>query len=313
MREPITYSDSQLAEKLADLSSLLDVRQPAVSLEGADHTGKVLEVADAAYYLITGKSLRDERVNISLLTRAEYLAWIDEDFDEEFATKDVSEYDTILAHRERTKRDASGLKTRRFGKVAIVVDAGRPVPDVINSLAHELGHMRQDFLNPAQTEADNFFHLEAIQEAEAQQFERAFWLTLEEYTGLRILEYPDYESFRDFIDEQMDFWTRNANQDEHYLGALLQWLVVLDDPALGDLRQELAESGRLGASSALRVYGYLVDLSPAFVAPYVQARLNALDVLSAYVRATAVGRLVLGLHPDSEGPADLKIPGLLMP
>ena len=311
--EPITYSDSQLGLMLADLPSFLDIRQPALNAEGVDHTGKVVEVVDAGYYLMTGKSLQDERLEISLLTRAQYLAWIDEHFEEKFAVKDVSEYPSTLARREEFKNEARGFKTRRFGKVVIVVDAERPVDAVINSLAHEVGHMRQDFLNPAQTESEDFYYLAGIQEAEAQQFERAFWLTLEEYMGLRFLQYPDYENFRRLIDARMDFWEQNAALDEHWLGALLQWLVVLDDPALVELKEELTASGRLGAISALSLYGYLVDLSPDIVVPYVEARLNSLDALSARVRAMAIGRLVPGLRPDDEGTSALRIPGLLMP
>ena len=309
--EPVAYTEAELQDVLAGLPALLDDREPALSPGGTDRTEAVMRVADAGYYMMTGRSIKDERVDIFLLTHSEYLAWIDDDFAESFAIHEESEYASILARREGFKSRALGFKTRRFGKVAVVVDAERGMAEVINSLAHELGHMRQDFLNPAQSEADDLYALSGIQEAGAQQFQRAFWLALEEFTGLRLLEYPDFEAFHRIVDDRLDEFVSAAAEDEHSLGFLLQWLAVLDHPELADMRQELTGSGRLGAASALRLYGYLVEITPEAAQTYVVARLAAFETQFGVVAELGKSRLVADL--DREGVPALRIPGLLMP
>jgi len=311
--EPVTYTEIELRQKLDGLQELLDIREPAVSSGDRNYKEEVLRVADAGYYLLTGKSLWDERVNVFLLSRSDYLAWIDEDYKEEFALSEESEYASILARREQLKAKAYGFKTRRFGKVAVVVDAERPVADAIDSLAHELGHMRQDFLNPSQTEAERFYYLDAVQEAGAYQFQRAFWLRLEEYTGLELLSYPDHEAFHSRINDQLDFWLRNAEQDEHWLGVLLLWLAALGDPDIADLKAEVTSKGALDADSALRLYEYIVAMTPTSVQAYVNARVEELGRTFEDIDDFCKGRLIPGLGPDKEGVSDLRVPGLLLP
>ncbi|MCH7745792.1 MAG: hypothetical protein IIC84_06950, partial [Chloroflexi bacterium] len=287
---PIAYSDEDLKLMLADLKPLLDIQEPALSID-FDHSDAILNVAEAGYYLMTGTSLKDERVDISLLNRSGYLTWVDGDFEETFAISDELEFALLLANRERIRTQALGFKTRRFGKVAVVVDAERRVADVIDSLAHELGHMRQDFLNPGQTEAEQLHFLNAIQEAQAQQFQRAFWLALEEFSGLSLLAYPDYAGFHTVIDHRLDSWVRDAQRNEHSLGYLLQWLAVLDDPELIGLRDELAANGELSAASALELYDYFVSLSPESIQAYVAGRVRVLSSRLSTIGAISKSRL----------------------
>ena len=311
---PITYTDQDLRRMLADLQTMIETREPVLSDGGKDHTREVLEVADAVYYLLTGTSLWHERVDIYLLTDGDYLDWIDSHYGERMALSEGTEYADLLAERERTKLTAAGLTVSRFGKTAVVVNAGRNLADVMGTLAHELGHMRQGFLNPTQNDGDYASHYrKAIQEAQAQQFERAFWLRLEKFTGLSLLEYQNYQGFLDLIDQQLGQWYEKATQDEHSLGYLLQWLAVLDDPALAELRQMLTNEGQLSATSALELYDYLVALTAESIQAYVAARLQALDAYVEPIRAIAQSRLVSDLHPDGEGSPDLRVVGLLVP
>lgn len=312
---PIVYSEEALRQKLEDIESLLDIREPAVGPQGPVYAQKVLDIADAGYYLLTGKSIRDERATILLLSHQDYLAWIDAKTDEELAVSQPSEYDAIVARREAIKSNTLGFTTHRFGKVAVIVDAQRGVADVISTLAHELGHMRQRFLNPEQSDGvvSSSHALNGIQEAQAQQFERAFWLKLEEFTGLDLLAFPDYEIFQVLIDERFNRWQQDYTREEHSFGYLLQWLVVLSDPKLEDLKAELLDRGQLGVESSLRLYNYLVEYPPSAADSYVRDRLQSLGVYLERMRELARGRLVPGLHPDKEGLPDLRIPALLMP
>jgi hypothetical protein len=309
---PISYTDAELNEKLTDLRTLLDTREVVVGPGGDSYSAQVLDIAEAGYFLMTGTSLLDERVQIWLLTRDDYLAWIDDSFDEKLAKSDGSNYESLLAEREKIKRTALGFKTRRFGKAAVVVDAQRSVAETINSLAHELGHMRQDFLAPSQADAEGI-HISGIREAQAQQFERAFWLTLENFTGSSLLAYPDIEDFRSLVERGFQRWVGDAAGDEHALGYLLLWLAVLDDPRLDHLRSELLSAGSLDAASSLELYDYFLGLDPDTAQQYVTARLDTLDALTPIIMFVVQARLVPALDPDLEGRPALREPGLLTP
>jgi len=219
-----------------------------------------------------------------------------------------------LDQREKLKATAGGLMVPRFGKHAVVVDAERSLADVIGSLVHELGHVRQVFLNPTQGQgSSDSYYRKAVQEAGAQQFERAFWLKLEEFTDLTILAYPEYQGFKDMIESNMDLWSVYLNEDEHFLGYLLQWLAVLDDPNLVDLKNELTAQSQLGAEASLDLYIYLVRMAPESIEAYVTSRIHALDTYWEAIKELARGRLVSSLHPDSEGSRSLREAGLLAP
>ena len=311
---PVEYAASQLLEMLGGLNARIDDKTPVVSAESDSLSVDVLKVADAGYFLLTGTSILDERVEIILATRAGYFDWIDEHFGAKFAVSHAADYGAVLAARERIKADALGFKTRRQGRVAVIVDAERPFADVLDSLVHELGHMRQDFLNPAQSETgESSFAMNAIQEASAQQFERAFWLALEDFTGLSLLAYPDLPGFRAYIDRRLDEWLEKINSDEHALGHLLQWLAVFDDPQLSHLRAELSGGEGLTAASALELYNYLVDLPPETATAYLNVRLSALPTHQEAIATESRERLVPGLHPDLEASPALRVSGLLSP
>ena len=111
---------------------------------------------------------------------------------------------------ERLKEYAVGITSRERGRVTVIIDGERPIPTVIDTLAHEVGHLRQDLVNPDQHESalyDPF--LLALLEGQAQQFQRAFWLNIEEFTGEKLLEYPDVEVFREWIAQRAFNWFRD--------------------------------------------------------------------------------------------------------
>ena len=309
----VTYTVAQLTTLLSGLQTLLDTREPLRQEGGRDHSEAALRVVDAGYYLIMGRSLLDEKVDILLLPRDEYLAWIDDSYRERFAVNDEAQYERLLRGRERDKSISVAKKERRFGKIVIVVDADRQVADVLNSLVHEIGHMLQDMHNPAQTEAGDSLELSAVREAQAQQFERAFWLVVEEFTGKRYLRYPDYAGFETFIDTRLASLVQEMPDSEHSLGRLLQWLAVLDDPNLARLKAELFTTGRLSASASLALFDYLVRMPPEAALEYVAARFESLRDNLAAIAGLAKSRLEAGLPSGAEGSADLREPALLAP
>ena len=312
---PIVYSEDDLRLKLSDLESLLEIREPAISPEdGLDYSREVLEVVDAGYYLLTGQSLHDERLEILFFNRAQFNNWIDGYFAERFALSPESEYPRLFEQRERIKATAVGITVPRFGRTTVAIDAERGLADVIQSLAHEMGHVHQRHGYPAPAESTASRHtLSSIREAQAQQFERAFWLKLEELTGATILSYPDYEGFHVFISRRLASWRLNQSLDEHMLGYLIQWLAVLEDPNLAELREEMMTEGELGAESSMRLFDYFVRLPTETAEEYVSSLLDTLDGNAGVISGIAADRLDPGLHPDDEGSPDLRETGLLSP
>ena len=311
---PTTYTQEELRLMLANLQELVDNREP-VHLPGVrDHSGEVLQVAEAGYYLLTGKSLRDERVDVYLLNQREYLEWIDDHYTERLALTEGADRAAILVRREYVLEHSGGLKVPRYGKIAVAVDAERGAADVIGSLMHELGHMRQALLNPDQGGVSSTSRgPDALKEAQAQQFERAFWLEMERFTGLELLSFPDHRGLRDLIGIGFDTWFEKPDLTVHSYGFLIQWLSVLGDPDLAHLRDELTSQGRLGRDASLELYDYLVALPAEFLESYVQARTQSIPQHAETIKGLAAGRLVADLHPDREGSPSLREMGLLAP
>ena len=313
------YSTEEIAAVLSGLRDLVDSSEIAVSPDGADYSERIFDVVDAGYYLMTGDSLRDERVDIHILNREEYLRWIDEAFENRFASASAREMPGIHVRYQRLKEYAVGITSRERGRVTVIIDGERPIPKVIDTLAHEVGHLRQDLINPDQHDAVVFDSLLlALLEAQAQQFQRAFWLTVEEFTGETFLEYPEAEIFREWIAQRAFMWFSTAQQDEHALGYLLQWMLVITVPDLAHLEEELRENGSLGAEESLDFYNYLVGLSPSeasALARQTYARATSDDLADLYNRlvTAASERLTPDLHPNDEGIATLRQVGLLTP
>ena len=311
---PAAYTEEDLLGKLSALPLLVEVREPALSDGGFDYSQEVLDITDAGYYLLTGKSIHDERLAIHFFTRAEFEAWIDDYFAERFALSPPSEHPALLERRERIKATAVGITVPRFGRTTVAIDAERGLADVVQSLAHELGHVHQRHAYPAVGEGGSDHAQRGIREAQAQQFERAFWLKLEELTGEDLLSYPNYEGFHVYVNRRLASWQAGLSLDEHFLGYLVQWLAVLEDPNLAELRNELTTQSELGADSSLKLFEYLVTLPPDAADEYVtNLLLNTLDSNLRTIVSIATARLDPGLHPDDEGSPDLRETGLLVP
>jgi hypothetical protein len=211
------------------------------------------------------------------------------------------------------KEHSLGLKTRRLGEVAVVVDAGQGVDAAINSLAHELGHAVQDFVNPGQTEEVPSLPLQGLREAQAHQFQRAFWLKLEEFTGLDLLTYPDIGPYRAYVAEQVYAVLRDAVSSEHRLAILVQWAALMKEAELESLRTELLTNGRLDADSAMALFEYLVSIPVDEVNAKVEQWVTGAAFEAGAIVGIGIGRLAPEGDVDFEGPPGLRSTKLLMP
>ena len=310
---PTTYSEDELREMLAGLRDLLDLRQPAVDADGPDHSEDVLQVAEVGYFLLTGRSMKEERLDVQLLPGDEYAAWVDEDFAKSFAVTQESDYEALIRSREMMKEHALGLKTRKRGQVAIVIDASQHVDSVLNSLVHELGHAVQDFVNPGQTEEVPSLPLVGLREAQAHQFQRAFWLKLEEFTGLDLLAYPDIRPYRAYVAEQVYSVLRDAASSGHRLAVLIQWAAIIKEAELETLKTELFANGRLDADSSKVLFDYLAAIPVDEVNAKVERWLQGAAFEAGAIVGIGVGRLLPESEVDVEGPPGLRSTQLLMP
>ena len=311
--QPTTYSDDELRWMLAGLRGLIDLRQPAFEPGGPDHREDVLQVAEAGYFLLTGRSMKGERLDVQLLPGDEYAAWVDEDFAKSFAVTQESDYEALVRSREMMKEHALGLKTRNRGQVAIVVDASQHVDSVLNSLVHELGHAVQDFVNPGQTEEVPSLPLVGLREAQAHQFQRAFWLKLEEFTGLDLLAYPDIRPYRAYVAEQVYAVLRDAASSGHRLAILIQWAAIIKESELETLKTELFANGRLDADSSKALFDYLAAIPVDEVNAKVERWLQGAAFEAGAIVGIGVGRLLPESEVDVEGPPGLRSTQLLMP
>ena len=312
-RQPTTYSDDELRWMLRDLRELIGLRQPAFAQGGPDRREDVLRVAEAGYYLLTGRSMRDERLTVELLPSEEYTAWVDEDFARSFAVTDEADYAALVRSREMMKEHALGLKTRRRGEVAVVIDASQDLAAAINSLAHELGHAVQDFVNPGQTEEVPSLPLQGLREAQAHQFQRAFWLKLEDFTGLDLLSYPDIGPYRAYVAEQVYAVLRDAASSEHRLAILVQWAALMKEANLESLRTELITNGRLDADSSKALFDYLASIPVDEVSAKVEQWVTGAAFEAGAIVGIGIGRLAPESDVDFEGPPGLRSTKLLMP
>jgi hypothetical protein len=219
----------------------------------------------------------------------------------------------LLAQREKLKASNPAFKTRDKGVVTIVINAEPPFADVFGSQAHELGQAKQDFDHPSRGDGAPNDAVDGLQEAEAQQFERAFWLTLEARLGATLTSYPASDGFEAVVDSNFDTWIAGYAADEHDLGHLTQWLAVLADPQLASLDAELTTTGGLSAAASLALFDYLVAIDPVDAAAYVDGQIAQLAEYEGTMRTAAKARLVDDLAGELEGRPDLTIPALMTP
>ncbi|HJM53465.1 MAG TPA: CARDB domain-containing protein [Dehalococcoidia bacterium] len=301
---PLVYSDAELTAMLDIVPELFleTANADASDGSGIDWLAAVNTVADAAYYLATGTALSDERIAISLLSRAEYdarsLAICLEDQD----TLTTAEYDSTLSECRTTIEGSAGLTWSGSGIARVEIDASTTPARVLATLLHELGHARQGILVPATSSTVLSDASSAIGEAQAQVFEAVGIRHIEEFLGVKFTQYPDLVVIQDDVNDLIDFHVKRAVElEEHSLGYQVMWLAALQDVGGLGLADELRTTGALSAGSALSFYNYLLTIDGQDPVTWVNARLAGGASLIEEFRAIALSRLAVDLPPGSEG------------
>ena len=313
---PTTYTDDEVRAMLAAIPDLMlqTANADALNASGVDWLSSVTTVADAGYFLSTGTTLPDERIEISLLTRTEYEIQNMTICLENKDTLTLSEYETSLAKCRTMIGSSAGLTWSGSGVPRVRVDASTTPADVLMTLLHELGHARQEILNPATSSTTDSDARSAIVEAQAQMFEAVGMRHIEEFLGERFTQYPNLNVLLDVINDILDRQVlRAADLEEHSLGYEVMWLGALQNVGGMGLANELRTDGVLSAASALAYYNYLLTIDGQDPVSWVNARLAGGNSLIGEFREITLGRLSDDLPPDSEGHPDLRDVAFLAP
>jgi len=313
---PTTYTDDEVRGMLATIPDLMlqTANADASNASGVDWLSSVTTVADAGYFLSTGTTLPDERIEISLLTRTEYEIQNMTICLENKDTLTLSEYETSLANCRTTIGSSVGLTWTGSGVARVSVDASTTPAAVLTTLLHELGHARQQILNSATSSTTDSDARSAIVEAQAQMFEAVGMRHIEEFLGERFTQYPNLNVLLNDINDILDREVlRAADLEEHSLGYEVMWLGALQNVGGMGLANELRTDGVLSAASALAYYNYLLTIDGQDPVSWVNARLAGGNSLIGEFREITLGRLSDDLPPDSEGHPDLRDVAFLAP
>jgi hypothetical protein len=315
MKFDINYSDDDLKTILSKVPKLLKSNRPVIGEVGSLDIDEILNIADAGIFLLTGSSVMDKRIRIQILSRQDYLNRLDIIFKDMLALNDGSDY--LAFHQEIgfQKKYSLGKKDRIDGMVDVMVDGSNTFDLVIGTLVHELAHALQDLLAPIQTEGStptNSLELMVIREAEAQQFERAFWLAIQEVTGEDLFSFrynksrDEYINFNTYIDSNEGYY-------QHDLGRLIQWLAVLSDKNLENLKIELLKNGELSYKSGISLFEYFLTIEPDDVSDYVVNLLASFDYYDSEIIRLQKGRLTTNGNAVEFEYKGLEKVSLLMP
>ena len=220
-----------------------------------DASDLIEEVFENGYWLLTGRTAREDGWEARYLPREEYERLADE-------------------------RDNPSLKAA-LGWCCVRTDEGlrmvmrgyEPQNTATAVTAHEAGHALQRLLNPAQSKAPGDSLADAMIEAQAFAFEVALLRKIGEYVGVEVSKAPSGYLWDTYLSAVSDDLRESVSDlsHEHNRGRLIMWQAVLNDPDLSRLRRELAQEGRLSSESLLEMYYKFVRLTPSEVEPYIES------------------------------------------
>jgi hypothetical protein len=257
--EPFVFSNEQLDELLAPIfeREFLDQVRPAElsDLNSTDWVPTIEAAGRAGYYLLTGRDLESERMDVHFLAHDEYVT---AEFDS--CMRNYEQFSDILFEASFTScqvNESIGFKQRYDGKIHVHVDLGHSPIQVLSTYFHEIGHALQDLTNPEFTEGVRDPNTRALAEAQAQIFQAAALRAIEDHSGTALMRYPDIERMQDFVDFHLE---NKTGSSDHLLGYRMLWMESLANTSGLGTAEELATEGRLSSGTAKGLFDYLVGL-----------------------------------------------------
>ena len=220
-----------------------------------DGSDLVIEIFENGYYLLTGRTVRQDGWEARYFSREDYYALADERGD------------------PGLKRSLGWCCIRTDGGLALIMRADRPLDSATATTAHEAGHALQRLVNPAQSKSNRDSLIGAIREAQAYTFEVALTRKIGEYVGVEVARWPSGYDWAPYLDQWRQSMTESIDDlsQEHVRGQLVMWQAVLNDPDLAHLREDLTRDGHVSADSMMDMYHKFVKLTPSEVEPYIES------------------------------------------
>ena len=307
-----SYSAQEIRSRLALLTPLLSSSSADSSQADQALGDEIIDVVDAVYYSLYGKSLVTEPLSIHILSDTDYTSWTRIHCIDLLRDAPAS----LLTYYQDSclnLQNIIGFTLKWRGQYHIVVRGERPPIQVLSTISHELGHFRQEVINPDKTIGVPSHNRIAFREAQAYAYQVFFLRTLADLTAQDLLSYPLLNGYSDFIDRQMASWLTNMQSDEHSAGHIIQWLAVLTDPNLRAARTVLLENRALTTAAAQEVSQYLALFTEGEIDQYVAELLEGARMQLSAMSSIARSRLISGLPYWNEGSQYLREVGLLIP
>ena len=307
-----SYSAQEIRSRLGLLAPLLSSSATNSSQAGQSLGDEIMGVVGAVYYSLYSKSLVEEPLSIHILSDTDYTSWTRihcMDLLRDAPASLLTYYQDSCLNLQ----SIIGFTIKWRGQYHIVVHGERPPIQVLSAISHELGHFRQEVVNPDKAIGVPSHSRIAFREAQAYAYQVFFLRTLADLTAQDLLSYPLLNGYSDFIDRKMAFWLKNMQSDEHSAGHIIQWLALLTDPNLRAPRTVLLDNRALTTAAAQEVFEYLALFTEREIDQYVAELLedagNQLPAMSSIARS----RLIAGLPYWNEGSPYLREVGLLIP
>jgi len=313
-RPPAPPPGSYSSGAISRMEDLLPITGNTITSYSQPHLSGLLEGMDSLYFAIYGKNMRDEPVFLHFLTDLQFAAYIN------VRCRDSARrYHDIEEDREHERcserlRESGGFHTTWRNHNRIVIRAERTPARLIEVVAHEFGHYRQDVKNPQELSREqNTLNVQALTESQAYAHTMVMLRRFEELSRKPLLLHPKLTFNERYVTTTLQRYLSKKDSDPHERGRLFLWSVVLTDENLRDLRQELLREGRLSLRNTKLLFEYLTNITWQEADAYVAEMLAGLEQHIPTIQGIAEDRLVAGLPHGAEGSGELREAALLLP
>ncbi|MDP2953093.1 MAG: CARDB domain-containing protein [Chloroflexota bacterium] len=313
---------AQVREKLKKIGPLLQVVAPTVSEdEKTTYIPQIMEVFEAGYYLLTGRTVKQEQEEYSLTiaidTRAQWVRAFDKRWSIQVERVLPQDYASRFRDFYKILNRAMGyFQPPGTGELPEIHSRGDATPrSVLQTLFHEIGHFRQWAIQRDSPGSNSPLSQKAMSEVQAQAFEAAGVRLLEELTGYNLGAFEEVESWRS-VDANFERILSQQQTDEHDRGYLAAWGAVLNDPALdslGFMRWKLTTFGYLDSRSSLDLFTYMVAIPWQQWAQRTDTYLSNLPATAATAKGLVRKRLLYNLPPPQRPSFDFATVAFSLP
>ena len=245
-----------------------------------DYTDEITSIFNTGYWLVTGQSPLSYIP--SVLPKSEW----------------PSDVDDI----------ASGYCCEQKNtQIQFIADRNGSVTEVIDTLAHEVGHARQTQLRPGQIYSDRLDFTEAL----AFLMQASIVRAIGEYTELNTTgispnvsintnAFDENASTKQYsISDYLYFWGNNLKnvttegKGSHERAKNLLWLIVLFDSEFTEYKNKLLQTNAtyLNSNELYTIYNYLLKKDTVEIAPYTNELLNRASETENLITGTLVKRV----------------------